>query len=194
MTGEVSVPPHADRARRWSPVELMFLLIVVIMAAITLWAASTPWWDWLVLFIAAPVWLAVGVIWIAAGLAGLIRRRNVRSWQAWLLAPTIVLLTFAAMIFDVAVLARFALSRPAFDQLTQQPSPDGRAGLYDISEFKQTGFGFQVQVSCSGLLSCSGFAYSPNGRPGRETRELQPNKTAYWHLDGPWYMWARRYT
>ncbi len=106
-----------------------------------------------------------------------------------------MILTLGAMSADLPVRVGLEASRGAFDAMVAAGNaPDTHAGWYDVTDFQATDFGFQFTVSCAGLIWCSGFAYSPNGAPGPETRVLQEGVTAYWHVDGPWYMWALRYT
>lgn len=90
---------------------------------------------------------------------------------------------------------RFAASRPAFEQLaSEKPASGAIVGLFNVYDFERTTFGYQFQVACSSGLACTGFAYSPDGPPGPEVEPLEFGVTSYRHLDGPWYIWAERYT
>lgn len=194
MDGAAIEPRKRPAQRAGNVLAAVLLLGTVVTAVWTLWAYSTPFGDWIALVLGAAIWLMIGAVWLVSILALVLSRQVVR-WRLWLVSPLIVLATLAAIQFELPMLARFAASRPGFEALIGQSAvTDQTVGMYDIRAFRRTPFGIQFEVSCVSLLTCTGFAYSPGGPPGPEVLDLIEGVTSYRHVDGPWYVWALRYT
>jgi hypothetical protein len=100
---------------------------------------------------------------------------------------------FAARI-ELPLLARFALSRPAFDQVIADrgetapgaPCPK-RIGSYRIRSCRTIGSDTYYTARDAGLLDSVGFVYLPEGAPIDP-----PTNTSirYAQLRGPWYSFV----
>jgi hypothetical protein len=193
-------PADLDAEVVWSQTPLMVGLLALIPATLTIAAASVPGFSICSALLADALWAFLALGWIAAILVSQRSRKNrAGRWMpwSWAIAPAILLLTVIVAASGVPLNARFALSRPAFEQLPNRALSNevtASAGMYEVCCFERTNFGYQFGVS-EGLNVVWGFAFSPDGAPpgpdidsGGDTN-LQEGDNAYRHLDGPWYIW-----
>ena len=100
---------------------------------------------------------------------------------------------FAARI-ELPLLARFALARPAFDQVIADrgeagpgaPCPD-RIGSYRIRTCRTIGSDTYFTERDGGFLNSVGFVYLPEGVP---TDPPTSTSITYAQLRGPWYTFV----
>lgn len=172
--------------------------------AVQFWAASFPGWP-----------LAAGVVISLLVLGGVLMMTGAPPQPAarWL-RPTGLVVALAMAIgggvliarsAEAPMLARFAVSRPAFDAVvgTIGPPPtevgDGwgpfpgacpdQIGSYGISECRTFDGGYLFIQQRGALGNDAGFAYAPLGLPS-DDNEDGIDASGFTHLEGPWYGWS----
>lgn len=161
--------------------------------AATLIAFSPPGGYFFVIILLFWAWLLAGVTWLARFIGVFLVRRTKERWASWLFAPVVVVVSAVAIQLDGPLLVRFRLSEPAMTRFTEQargepaPTSPTRVGLWEVGRVETFDGGVRFTVAGAGFIDDDGFAYSPAGRP--PTR----GDDSYQHLDGPWYLWHRRF-
>jgi hypothetical protein len=173
---------------------LWFCAAVAVLAAFSLWHASSPGLDDRLLF-AALAWLIAAPAWIA----GILFARGASGrgrFVGWVSAAVIAVPTLGAIALGLPPRVRFALSRAAFERaaadVMRSAEPlaattgrgSERVGLYSVDHREAFPGGARFGVEGSGLFT-RGFAYAPAGsRPPSSSGEDE-----YVALDGDWYVW-----
>jgi hypothetical protein len=145
---------------------------------------------WLILLV---VWGGLAAYWLIGFPAVLIQQRafpTKRAWVHWLVIPALAASAVAFWYSSAPLNARFALSRPAMDDLAaemlasgQMSEPNQRLGLYRAEGIERIGSAVRFHVAPSGFGNKTGFVYSPTHAPPRVGEDT------YVHLAGPWYLW-----
>jgi hypothetical protein len=151
------------------------------------------------LLLAAPIWLAVGTVWllrfaVAASRARL--RMTAAEWTRWLIIPLATNLVFLLTVSDGLFAVRLAASRDAMEQLAADRTAGrswspGWIGLYHVSDLEPTANGFRFVVDDSALYRL-GFAYSANGEPELTEENFSPLWTGAQleAIGGGWWFWS----
>lgn len=166
----------------------MWLAVAAIIAAVpTATAFSVPGVRLMLLALVAPAWVAIIVGWAVWTL-------RERPGRAAALLPAVVFILVAALILDLPFRVRFALSRPAFEEMIgQQRYMPSHQGLFVVDVQRFTGVGeveFTVRNGDIDRIAW-GFSYSLDGPPGKPIDGPLPlSEQRYRHLDGNWYLWA----
>lgn len=146
------------------------------------------------------LWLAgslrIALVTVAAlGLFGVVIVRAEERRRAWLVAPTIVLLTLALLYTELPRLVRMSIAEPELMHYAQQVErgepvaiPEygddaisiGTIPIYEV--YRDDGH-LRLVTGHVGILADdgAGLAYLPSGPPSGDGR--------YEHLLGPWYRW-----
>jgi hypothetical protein len=182
--------------RRYASTTLRILTVLVVgLAAWTLYAISIPGGYFLLLMVVPMAWLVLGGAWLGLALnlgfgAGL---RAVLKDRLLVGMAGIVILTAAAVVVDAPLRFRFVASQAAMDDVSAELSapdapaglPDRWIGLFDAEAIEGFDGGFRFLVKDSGFLDPVGLAYSPGGPP--------PNiggEDWYEPFHGPWWIWV----
>jgi hypothetical protein len=158
----------------------------------TLYAVSAPGSYFELTLAVVCTWILVGASWVVSIGARALHRRSLFVLEAAdFVTPALVPVVWALVHFDVALQARYRLSRGAMDATAQRvlAHPERarsihRIGLWPTDRVEKIPGGMRFTVSGAGFLDAGGFAYSPKRRPANVGGE-----DAYTHLDGPWYLW-----
>jgi len=164
------------------------LVLAALIAAIpTLVAFSVPGVRLVLLGLVAPAWAVIIVVWAVWVLRD-------RPGRAALLLPAVVLVLSAAVVVDLPLRARFAASRPAFEEMiSHQRYMPSQQGLFTVDVQRFTGPGEVEFTVRDGDIDgiAWGFSYSLDGPPGEPIDGPLPLRAQrYRHLDGNWYLWA----
>jgi len=165
-----------------------WLAVAAILAAIpTVTAFSVPGVRYSLLALVAPAWVGITVAW-----AVWIARE--RPGRAGALLPAIVLILGVAVILELPLRVRFAISRPAFEEMIgHQRYMPSQQGLFVVDVQRFTGPGEVEFTVRNGDIDqvAWGFSYSLDGPPGKPIDGPLPvREQRYRHLDGNWYLWA----
>jgi hypothetical protein len=158
----------------------------------TLYAVSAPGWYFELSLAVVAAWILVGAGWVVSVGARALRRRSLFVLEAAdFVTPALVPLVWALVHFDVALHARYRLSRGAMDAAAktvvahpQRATTIHRIGLWPTDRVERIPGGMRFTVSEAGFLDAGGFAYGPVGEPANVGGE-----DVYTHLDGLWYLW-----
>lgn len=170
--------------------------MIVIASGFTLWVLSIP--GRLDIFTSTMTivgWIALAVLWLLRLIVYLSRNRiwfPARGHRLrWCVIPLIVGVTAALTFWSVPLYLRFNLGKAELERFAQEVVsegprnvyPRGRIGTYEISPWSvdrvgQGGMRFSIDGRVGGL------AYSPD-------RALE--RSAYYHLQGSWYVWIPRF-
>lgn len=195
MSEKVARPDAAQRALAMPP-GWPLTGIVVIASGLTLWEVSLPGPPDVAFFTLGLMgWLALAAFWLLRLVVYLSQNRiwlPARGHRLrWGVIPLIVIVTAAMTLWYVPLRLRFAVGESELEKFAQevitegpgQADKQGRVGTYEIHPWSVERFGegaMRFLVDGQGRLA--GLAYSPN-------RSLQ-NRSAYYHLEGPWYVWV----
>jgi len=131
----------------------------------------------------------VGASWLVSVATRVLRRRPLGL--ADVVAPVVILVVGALVVFDAPLQARYRLSRSAMDATAkrvithpEQGRTIHRIGLWRTDRVEKIPGGTRFTVTGAELIDEAGFAYSPHGKPANVGGE-----DVYTHLDGPWYLW-----
>lgn len=168
--------------------------VILIASGLTLWESSLPGYpDIFFSTMALAGWLALAALWLMRLVVYLSQNRiwvPARGHRfRWCVIPLTVIITAVLTIWSLPLRVRLEvgeadLERFALEVITEGPrqvDKRGRIGTYEIAPSSVERFGdggMRFQIDGSRL---AGFAYSPNNVLRR---------SAYYHLEGPWYVWV----
>lgn len=169
--------------------------MVVIASGLTLWVISIPGAPDVAYFTLGLMgWLSLAAFWLLRLVVYLFQNRiwlPARGHRLrWCVIPLIVIVTAAMTLWFVPLRVRFALGESDLERFAQQVITEGprqvdkqgRVGTYEIAPWSVERFGEGgMRFLVEGHSRLAGLAYSPN-------RSLQ-DRSAYYHLEGPWYVW-----
>ena len=190
---------------RLSPIGLPFALLVGVVAVLTLWDSSSPTPGLGLAFFGSVllilVWIGVAIVGVVGAVVTIVAvarervpKQSIRWWR-WLVVPSIVVVTVAAVWSDAPLHARFELSRDELEDIARNARTHPHAtrfhggwigrevGSYDITDvgIDRGIVHFTVAASSwSGLIY--GFAFSPDRSP-------RTDGVRYHEFDGDWYLW-----
>jgi hypothetical protein len=157
------------------------------------WEFSSPGarlWMWIILLVAGA---GLAAYWLLGLPASILYQRSLptkRAWAHWLVIPVAAAAAVALWQSSAPLHARFAVSRPAMDDLATQlassretSAPNQRLGLYWAEDIERVEGAVRFHVASSGFGNNAGFVYSPAHAPPRV------GENTYVHLAGPWYLW-----
>lgn len=164
------------------------LTVGALLAAIpTVTAFSIPGVRYALLALVAPAWVGLIVAW-----AVWVARQ--RPGRAAILLPAVMVVVSAAVVLDLPLRTRFAISRPAFEgMIRRQHDMPSQQGLFIVDAQRITGPGETEFTVRNGDIDgiAWGFSYSLGGQPGESIDGPLPvREQRYRHLDGNWYLWA----
>ena len=140
-------PVDLDAQVVWPQAPLMVGLLALIPATLTIAAASVPGFSPYSALLADALWAFLALGWIAVILVPQQKDRGRRRMPwSWAIAPAGLLLTVVVVASGVPLNARFARSRPAFEQLPNRAlsyDVTASAGMYEVCCFERTDFGYQ---------------------------------------------------
>ncbi|MEV0647576.1 hypothetical protein AB0I28_20145 [Phytomonospora sp. NPDC050363] len=163
-------------------------------------AFSPPGFDFVLAALMIPAPFGIAIAWLAMFADG--GHAGHRSWQL-VIAPVVAAAVLVALIAQVPREARWALSRPAFDDLVATlpvPAPgtapdwDGwsderEIGTYTITAaFAVTG-GYWFYEDNGAFFDDAGIAYLPSG-PGPELADDGFDSARFHALGDHWYTWT----
>ncbi|MFE6857621.1 hypothetical protein [Nocardia sp. NPDC057668] len=130
----------------------------------------------------------VGIVWLAAAVAGLLLYR---SWQMSLISPLLVALTFITAWTGAPAELGWVVSKSALERtaLTCATSTETRlVGVYRVSKVAKGSGGCLIYQGEAFLtFAYTGFAYFPDNPPKDNSRfSYQPHA-------GSWYRFSERY-
>lgn len=176
------------------------LAIVVLVgswlsAATIGWAGSYPGGGELALVFVALVLVGLtGIAWLVVSVAEVAARRFALVVALAVLATVVIGGAGVAARIELPLLARFALSRPAFDQVIADRGEAGpgavcprRIGTYRILSCRTLGSDTYFRARDGGFLDSVGFVYLPEGVP---TDPPSGTSLTYGQLRGPWYSFV----
>ena len=164
-------------------------------AAVTIaWAASYPGSNLVVAFAALVLVGLTGLAWVILAISEAAGRRVALVVSLAVLAAVTVGGSGIAARIELPLQARFAASRPAFDQVIADRGEAGpgatcprRIGTYRILSCRTIGSDTYFHARDGGFLDSVGFVYLPEGVP------VDPPGGApitYAQLRGPWYSYV----
>jgi hypothetical protein len=192
-TTDASIPPEPRRLlpELVRPPGLILLATTGVAVLLTIDADSSRSMG--ALFLALPMWLLVGVIWVSRFLLMLGGRPwpTGRAWLRWLAIPALALLTFGFVRTDLPMRIRFELSRGAMDQLADDVAAGrvtdhaGLVGLYGVSGLEDWGSSTRVVV---GGLGWETFGFERFDDPTTTRRDLRDRCRCHFiDLGGGWF-------
>jgi hypothetical protein len=165
------------------------------LAAVTIgWAASYPSADLAVVFVALVLVALTGLAWLVLTISEIVLRRFALAVALTVLAGLVIGGAGIAARIELPLLARFAASRPAFDQVIADRGEAGpgapcprRIGSYRILSCRTLGSDTYFRARDGGFLDSVGFVYLPEGVP---TDPPTGTSITYGQLRGPWYSFV----
>ena len=164
-------------------------------SAVTIaWAGSYPDGGLVAGLVAVMLVALTGLAWLILAISEL-ARRTISLAVTMTLIPVVIIggAGFASRI-ELPLLARFALSRPAFDQVIADRGEAGpgapcptRIGSYRILSCRTIGSDTYFTERDGGFLNSVGFVYLPEGAP---TDPPTGTSITYGQLRGPWYTFV----
>lgn len=203
MTEQVSLSDPvrsgaAGAVRRSRRADWWFYSLLGLASLGLMYVASLPGWPLIWLTPVLLLWLAVGLVWLVR-LITAIQRRSFSLPPV--VAPVVALGMAVLFLSPLPLQARFALSRPAFDQEVRSLPLDkgqggslGLVGSYRIARWSRAADGVLFdEANGTGVGERAGFAYLPKGVPETWTQpdpDLPgPHVIAWQELAGSWYSW-----
>ena len=202
-------PADPGSWRTGRSLEVLFVGIAVLLAALLVWSASTPSGELLVGAVALFGMLASGIVWLFLCVVSMARAFRGRPLPAPLAlgpVPTVLVLAIVLSLTTLPVRARFAVGRGALEQYANRvadeagaaaevpisqiplgsdewdllhPDPPGRLGSYPIDSVQVRAEGVYLMVEGG----WSGFALLPDGSPATGVIS-----GSYRSLGGDWYL------
>jgi hypothetical protein len=195
--------PFASRGALQPP-RWLFHAVAAALCGCLLFALSHPGVDFLPLLLVVPALIGCAGLWGAWSVSYLRRR----EWSWWfLVAPLGSALVLGLAAGDVPLKTRWALSRPAFEEVVAAlpatpPAPadadadswptapvPSRIGLYGVLEARLVPGGVLFTDSTGSLGDDAGFAFLPAG-PGPDLGSGGLERPRFRGLGGPWYAWT----
>jgi hypothetical protein len=171
----------------------LFPVLLVLPLIGILWIFSGPGLNLLLALGAVGILSVFGLGWIILVVAA---RRAGRPLIWYGVAAGLTIVSFLLIAVHVPRHARWAASRPAFDQLALDIAADphatvpGIVGWYHIDNLRFVPGGWIVYEPLGhGLSDDAGFAYLPAG-PTADLGDGSWENPRFWHLGGPWYSWT----
>ncbi|GIG67170.1 hypothetical protein [Phytomonospora endophytica] len=168
---------------------------LAILTVLALLAFSSPIADLTLLFFAVPGFFAAGLGWFVLVLGAR------RTWRAFV-GPAVVVALLAVLFAEVPRQVRWAMSRPAFDELvaawaapaaSTTPATVGwsgkrQVGAYEVITVSPVVGGYVFILSGGGFSDDTGFAYLPSGPSAAlEGDGYDPDR--FHPLGDHWYVW-----
>lgn len=187
MNATVPDPP------RWWRVAVGIILMVLVTVAcgVMLWAFMAPVADFVYVALAGWALLFLGLAWLVLALIGWIRYR---AYRASLIAPLLVLVTVALVVFSVPFWIGFQVSKGGLADAAAEcvdSFENVRIGVYEVrrTEKREEGCLFYTQ---GGLIDSVGIAHLPGGAPyiGAPRHD---GDIGYRHLYDDWYRFTERF-
>ncbi|MFT3660784.1 MAG: hypothetical protein QM809_05140 [Gordonia sp. (in: high G+C Gram-positive bacteria)] len=174
--------------RSWTHVMLVIAGLSLVLCVPVAFAAF-EWpggWASLLAFACLP---ALGVIWLAPALFGLVRHR---AWLPSLAAPLVVVLFGALAAFGPDV--SFAVSRSAMTEHARDCARTGETWFRTVyvEQTHRLSDGVCVFTTPGGLIDMIGWAWVPAGVEVNQT-EVRDGEYIYRHVTGDWYRFVRRF-
>jgi hypothetical protein len=158
------------------------------------WAGSYPGSNLAVVVAALVLVGLTGVVWLVLAVTEAVVRRFVLLVTLAVLAGLVIGGSGIAARIELPLLARFAASRPAFDQVIADRGEAGpaapcprRIGTYRILSCRTLGSDTYFRARDGGFLDSVGFVYLPEGVP---TDPPTGTSITYGQLRGPWYSFV----
>lgn len=181
-----------DQRARWAgttgwarlagqPPRWFFHLVLVVPLAALLWSATTPGGLFSTVLVAVPAIGVLGIIWVVRAVLVLAITPRAPRFARWLaVAPVGGALVLALIVTDVPLKARWAQSRPDFEQVVAADDLTGpggsarqgwvpvpgfprRVGSYDITNATRRGEEVLFVEAHGGFIDPVGFGYLPSG-------------------------------
>lgn len=165
------------------------------LAAVVIgWAGSYPGGHYAVALGAVVLIGLTAVAWLTVAVTEVAARRLALPVALAVLAVLVVGGAGFAARIELPLLARFALSRPAFDQVIADRGEAGpgascprRIGSYRILSCRTLGSDTYFRARDGGFLDSVGFVYLPEGVP---VDPPSGTSITYAQLRGPWYSFV----
>lgn len=165
-----------------------------VSAATIAWAGSYPGGNLAVVVAALVLVGLTGVVWLVLAVTDAVVRRFALLVTLAVLAGLVIGGSGIAARIELPLLARFAASRPAFDQVIADRGEAGpgapcprRIGSYRILSCRTLGSDTYFRARDGGFLDSVGFVYLPEGVP---TDPPTGTSITYGQLRGPWYSFV----
>jgi hypothetical protein len=172
-------------------VGIVLTILVALACGVMLWAFMVPVVFFVYAALAGWALLFLGVAWLVLAVLGWFRYR---AYRASLIAPVLVLVTVALVVFSVPFWIGFQVSKGGLADAAAQCDDsieNVRIGVYEVSRIadRQEGCLFYTR---GGLIDSVGIAYLPGGAPylGEPRRD---GDIGYGHLEGDWYWFVQRF-
>ncbi len=158
------------------------------------WAGSYPDGGLVAALVAVLLVGLTGLAWLVLATSELLRRRIPLAVTMTVIPMLVIGGAGVAARIELPLLARFALSRPAFDQVIADRGEAGpgapcpsRIGSYRILSCRTIGSDTYFTERGGSFLNSVGFVYLPDGAPADP-----PSTTSitYGQLRGPWYTFV----
>lgn len=163
-------------------------------AVVIAWGGSYPGGQLAIVFGALVLIGLTGVAWLILTVAEVAVRRFALAVALAVLALLVIGGAGVAARIELPLLARFAASRPAFDQVIADRGEAGpgapcpsRIGTYRILSCRTIGSDTYFRARDGGFLDSVGFVYLPEGVPVDPPTDTS---ITYGQLRGPWYTFV----
>lgn len=171
------------------------VLVGAWVTAVTIaWAGSYPGGNLAFAFAALVLVGLTGLAWLVLAITEAAVRRFVLLVTLAALAGVTIGGSAIAIRIELPLLARFAASRPAFDQVIADRGEAGpgapcprRIGSYRILSCRTIGSDTYFHARDGGFLDSVGFVYLPEGVP---VDPPSGTSITYGQLRGPWYSYV----
>jgi len=187
------------------PLSRWYFGVLAVVMLVSCYVASTPLWSGDFMLFVFPIWMTLGVYWLAR-MIGVSRRAGWaavrRRWVRWAVPPLVFLGMVAVLVLDGPRWVRFTLSEPSLRAYAESFTESDDAerteecrwlGLYRSCWADQVDGGVLIGIRDLdvlvdlGLVSSAGkgFAWLPAGRPPAD-RTIDDRYRRY---TGDWWIW-----
>jgi hypothetical protein len=183
------------------PLSRWYFVVLAAVMLVSCYVASTPLWSGDFMLFVFPIWMTLGVYWLAR-MVGVSRRAGWtavgRRWIRWAVPPLIFLGMVAVLVSDGPRRVRLALSEPSMRayaaSITERDTGECRwLGLYRSCWAEPVDGGVLIGIRDLDVLvdlglvvsAGKGFAWLPAGRPPAD-RTIDDRYRRY---AGDWWIW-----
>nr|WP_296769621.1 hypothetical protein [Rhodococcus sp. (in: high G+C Gram-positive bacteria)] len=165
--------------------------LVATACGVILWSFSPPVVFFPIYALAQAVLLFLGAVWLVFAMIGWFRYRGLR-WTA--IAPALVILTAALVLFSVPSRTAFLVSKSSLETVAADcadSQQDRRIGAYSVLQIRRMDKGCLFFIQ-GGLIDSIGLAYLPDSDP-RIGKPRHDGDFGFEEFSGDWYRFVQRF-